>query len=223
MPVEERQLRADAERNRRRLLDAAQTLFRERGLEVGVAEIAQAAGVGRGTLFRNFASKEDLIAAIVADRMRAAVVSGEARVDDPDPGEALFQFLAELVGRQQLDRAMFEALDDTWLAREEIRAGHAEVVGILERLLTRAQESGAVRPDVGAIDLLIMSKGACAAAASYAHIDPSIIDRQLDLIRASITMIPGAPALRGRPPSLAEIERSLPADEREDQESATGS
>ena len=66
MPVEERQLRADAERNRKRLLEAAHGLFRERGLDVSVAEIARAAGLGRGTLFRNFASKEDLIAAIVA-------------------------------------------------------------------------------------------------------------------------------------------------------------
>ena len=76
MSVEERPLRADAERNRRRLLEAAQTLFRERGLEVSVSEIAEAAGMGRATLFRNFASKEDLIAAIVADGMHEVVERG---------------------------------------------------------------------------------------------------------------------------------------------------
>src|SRR3979490_1732149 len=106
MPLEERPLRADAERNRARLLEAASALFRERGLDVGVAEIAEAAGLGRGTLFRNFASKEDLIAAVVAERMHSAALSGEALLAQADPGDALFQFMAELVGRQQMDRAL---------------------------------------------------------------------------------------------------------------------
>jgi AcrR family transcriptional regulator len=207
--TEERPRRADAERNRRRLLEAAQKLFRERGLDVGVAEIAEAAGVGRGTLFRNFASKEDLIAAIVAEQMHAVAVSGEALLEDPDPCDALFRFLAEMIGRQQLDRAIVEAFDDAWLAREDIRAGHAEIVGLVERLLGRAQQCGAVRPDVGAMDLLMLFKGACAAATSYAHLDSEIIDRQLDLIRAGLSTNPVT--LRGRAPTLEELERRLPA------------
>jgi AcrR family transcriptional regulator len=207
MPTEERQLRADAARNRERLIEAATCLFRERGLEVGVGEIAEAAGVGKGTLFRNFASKEDLIVAVVADLMHSAAQTGEQLLDEGDPVEALFEFLAELAGRQR-DRALVEALDDAWLERDEIRAGHAEVVGLVERLLARAQESGAIRPDVGAMDLLIMFKGACEAAMSYAQFDPAIIDRQLDLIRAGITMHPGAVPLRGRPPQLTDLEPS---------------
>ena len=104
-PPTERVLRSDAERNRRRVLDAAQALFRERGLDVGVAEIAQRAGVGRGTLFRNFPTKQDLIAAIVIERMHEATVYARTLLDAPDPGEALFGFLEEMVGPQQLDRA----------------------------------------------------------------------------------------------------------------------
>lgn len=206
MPVEERHLRADAERNRKRLLEAAQALFRERGLEVGVAEIAEAAGVGRATLFRNFACKEDLIAAIVAERMHEAVARGQELLDEPDAARALFEFLGEMVGRQQLDRALSDALDDTWLARDEIRAAHAEIVAVLDRLLVRAQESGTVRPDVGAIDVLIMFKGVCAAATAFAHVDPALIDRHLDLVRASITTSATATPLRGRSPTLEEIE-----------------
>src|SRR5215472_3034478 len=98
MMQSDRALRADAERNRRRLLDAAQELFRERGLEVGVAEIAQRAGVGRGTLFRNFPTKQDLITAIVIDRMNEATEYGRTLLDAPDAGEALFGFLEEIVG-----------------------------------------------------------------------------------------------------------------------------
>ena len=210
MPVEERQLRADAERNRRRLLEAAQALFREQGLDVSVAEIAEAAGCGRGTLFRNFASKEDLIAAVVAERMHEAAHRGRELLDAPDPEEALFEFLGEMVGRQQLDRALFEALDDAWLAREDIRAAHAEIFGVLDRLLVRAQEAGAVRPDVGAMDVLMLFKGACVAATTFAHSDPGIIDRHLDLIRASIAGNAQATQLRGRAPTLGEIGLEAP-------------
>lgn len=211
MSVEDRALRADAQRNRERLLEAAQTLFRERGLDVGVAEIAEAAGVGRGTLFRNFASKEDLIEAIVAERMYEAAAYGEELLRAEDPGDALFDFLGHMVGRQQLDRALFEALDETWLTKDVIRPAHAAVLEALEGLLKRAQEAGAVRTDVGAMDLLLMFKGACAAAASYAQVEPAIIDRQLDLIRASVTPIPGGPPLRGRSPSLEDLGLGRPS------------
>ena len=79
VPMEEgprRMMRADAERNRRRLLDAATEMFCERGLDVGVGEIAQHAGVGRGTLFRNFPSKEHLIAAILVERITESIRRG---------------------------------------------------------------------------------------------------------------------------------------------------
>ena len=68
-PLKRRRLRADAERNRTRLLEAAAEMFSEGGLDVGVGEIAARAGVGRGTLFRNFPTKQDLVAAVVVKRM----------------------------------------------------------------------------------------------------------------------------------------------------------
>src|SRR5215475_7288851 len=122
----EKPLRADAERNRRRLLDAAESLFRERGLDVGVGEIAERAGVGRGTLFRNFPSKEHLIAAIVVERMQESVERGRAA---------------------------------------------------LEALVQRAQEAGAVRTDVSAIDVMMRVKGACASSRSFQHFHPNVAAR----------------------------------------------
>jgi AcrR family transcriptional regulator len=203
----ERALRADAERNRRRLLDAAEALFSERGLEVGVAEIAERAGVGRGTLFRNFPSKEDLIAAIVVERMAEAVDRGRMLLDAPDPGGALFEFLAEIAGRQHLDRALFEAVADTWLANDEIRAAHAEVVGVVGDLLGRAQDVGAVRGDISAMDVLMLFKGVCETASAFAHIDSEIVPRHLDLLRAALRADPAPQALRGRAPTLEDVER----------------
>jgi AcrR family transcriptional regulator len=210
MAPEDRPLRADAERNRRRLLGAAQAIFCERGLDVGVAEIAQRAGVGRGTLFRHFQSKQDLIAAIVVERMREAAAHGRTLLGEPDPAGALFGFLDEMVGRQQLDRALFEAVADAWLANDEIRAAHAEVIGVLDELLSRAQKRGAVRGDVGPVDVLMLLKGVCEASSAFAQIDPTMVARHLDLVRASLTAPAGARPLRGSSPTLADIERALP-------------
>ncbi len=211
MPSEDRRLRADAERNRRRLLDAAEELFCERGLEVGVGEIAEHAGVGRGTLFRNFPSKEHLIAAIVSERMGDAVNRGRELLDAEDPGQALFEFLEEMVGRQQLDRALFEAVADTFLANPDIRSAHAELVGVLDALLTRAQQAGAVRADVGALDVLMLIKGVWQAASAFAQVDPGIAERQLDLVRAALSAAGAEGALRGRTPTLNDLERAFPA------------
>jgi AcrR family transcriptional regulator len=209
MPTDERPLRADAERNRRRLLDAASELFGERGLDVGVGEIAQRAGVGRGTLFRNFASKEDLIAAIVVERMNEAAAVGRTLLDAEDPGSALFEFVQDIVGRQQLDRALFEAVGDEFLANSEIKPAYAELIGVFDQLLARAQQAGVVRNDVGSLDVMMMIKGVCQAISSFSQIDPEIGNRQLDLVRAALLSTPEARPLRGRVPTIEDIERSF--------------
>jgi AcrR family transcriptional regulator len=212
METERRPLRADAERNRRRLLDAATAIFCERGLDVGVGEIAERAGVGRGTLFRNFPSKEHLIAAIVVERMDESVQRGRAALDAPDPGEALFELIEQAVGIQQTDRALFDALDDEWLANDEIRQAHTELMGVLDTLVRRAQEAGAVRDDVSAVDVMMMVKGACESSRSFQEFDSNLAARQLDLVRAAIST-PGAQRpLRGRRPTIEDLERahSLP-------------
>jgi AcrR family transcriptional regulator len=223
MPAEERPRRADTERNHRRVLDAAEELFRTRGLDVGVGEIAERAGVGRGTLFRNFPTKEDLIAAIVVERMHAAAASGRELQNAADPTDALFAFLEQMAGAQQVNRGLFEAIADTWLANEEIRAGHTEIIGVMDALLARAQAAGSVRDDVSAIDVLFMLKGVCEAAASFATIDPRIVERHLDLIRAALQ--PAADAsrpLRGQPPTLSDIEAAFPEPEPAGDSAPTG-
>jgi AcrR family transcriptional regulator len=208
MESERRPLRADAERNRRRLLDAATAVFCERGLDVGVGEIAERAGVGRGTLFRNFPSKEHLIAAIVVERMHESVQRGRAALEAPDPGEALFGLIEQAVGIQQTDRALFDALDDEWLANDEIRAAHTELMEVLDTLVRRAQDAGVVRTDVSAVDVMMMVKGACETIRSFQHFDPNLAARQLDLVRAAICNPAAQRPLRGRPPSIEDLERA---------------
>jgi AcrR family transcriptional regulator len=211
MEQERRPLRADAERNRKRLIESATAIFCERGLEVGVGEIAEHAGVGRGTLFRNFPSKEDLIAAVAVERIRESVARGQALLEAPDPGEALFGLLDQAAGRSLTDRALFDALDDEWLTNDGIRAAHSELIAVLDRLVTRAQAAGAVRPDVSAVDVLMMVKGVCEASRSFQHADPNMAARQLDLVWAAIATPEAQRGLRGQAPSVAALERSAPA------------
>ena len=208
MDEEPRRLRADAERNRRRLVEAATAMFCEHGLDVGVADIAQRAGVGRGTLFRNFPSKDDLVAAVVADRMQESIDRARAALERPDPGAALFEIIDSTLERQRSDRALFEALNDEWMLMPKIHAAHGELVEVTGELLARAQQEGQVRDDISAVDLILMIKGACEAARAFEHIDPKIGMRQLDLVRAAITA-PGVECrpLRGHPPAVEDLER----------------
>src|ERR1700716_3513724 len=99
MAEPDRHLRADAERNRRKLLEAAAVEFCENGLDVCITEIAERAGVGRGTVFRHFPSKAHLVAAIVVQRMQEAADRGRARLEDPDPREARVVLLEATLGR----------------------------------------------------------------------------------------------------------------------------
>jgi AcrR family transcriptional regulator len=199
-------LRADAERNRRLLLDAAAAAFAEHGLDVGVGEIARRAGVGRGTVFRRFPTKEHLIAAVVVDRMHQASARGRELLSDPDPGAAVFELLAAMVKAAKTDRALFEAVDDIFLANDDIRAAHDDLVDVLDQLLRRAQAAGAVRDDVGALDLLMMFKGVCEASRPFNDLDMAA--RQLDLVRAALRPVPAGERLQGRPPTLADLERA---------------
>ncbi|HWD75868.1 MAG TPA: TetR family transcriptional regulator [Solirubrobacteraceae bacterium] len=203
--------RADAERNRRRLIEAATEMFCERGLDVGVAEIAHQAGVGRGTLFRNFPTKEHLIAAIVVERINESTARGRAALEAEDPGEALFELLDQSVGRSQTDRAFFDALADTWMANDGIRAAHGELLGVLDALLRRAQYAGAVRADVSAVDVLMMIKGVCEAVRSFQHVNPDIAMRQMDLVRAALSPRSDERPLRGRLPTIADLDEAAPA------------
>src|SRR3954468_8759346 len=105
--VSEPALRADALRNRRRILDAAAEAFAEQGLDVGVAEIAKRVGVGAGRIFRRFPSTDDLIVAIVEERISELAELAEQGLEDDDPGEAFRRFVLAGIELQIRDRGFF--------------------------------------------------------------------------------------------------------------------
>jgi AcrR family transcriptional regulator len=149
-----RQLRADAARNRELLLAAAAEEFAERGLDASVADIARRAGVGKGTVFRHFPTKDDLIAAIVLDRVTLLTAVGERLANAADPGAALLEFLtAAARARQQVDLSFLQGAGD--LSPEVIQA-QTHMLEVIHALVDRAREHGAIRSDVTGTDVVLL-------------------------------------------------------------------
>jgi AcrR family transcriptional regulator len=155
-----RALRADAQRNRARVLQVAAEVFATEGLSVPVHEIARRAGVGTGTVSRHFPTKEELFAAVLLDRMKQLTDQADALADAHDAATAFFSFFATLVHEGAAHRGLAEALAgagydvETAAARE----GH-DVSGRLRTMLARAQQTGAVRADITYPDVKALMAG----------------------------------------------------------------
>jgi AcrR family transcriptional regulator len=149
-----RSMRADAARNRRLLLEAAAEEFAERGLDASVADIARRAGIGKGTVFRHFATKDDLLAAIVLDRIDALNTVGEQLVSAADPGAALVEFVTVAAHqRQQRDLSFLQEAGDL---NAEVTGAREQMFRTVHKLVDRAREHGAVRADVTGADLILL-------------------------------------------------------------------
>ncbi|GAB3434276.1 TetR/AcrR family transcriptional regulator [Actinophytocola sediminis] len=149
-----RPLRADAARNRELLLTAATDEFTERGLDASVADIARRAGVGKGTVFRHFATKDDLIAAIVLDRINALNAVGERLLGAPDPAAGLLEFLT-VAARQRQQRDL-SFLNDAGGINAEVTRARMLMSEIVEALVGRAREQGVIRADITGIDVILL-------------------------------------------------------------------
>lgn len=151
--VAARPLRADAQRNRDRLIEAAVAAFGEHGLDVGVAEIARRAGVGTATLFRNFATKDDLVYAVIEARVTELVAIAGRALEVEDPGAAFEQLLFDIADFQLRDRGFFDAVHMRIIDEPELLDCKRGLSTIADQILVRAQAAGAVRDDIVEDDL----------------------------------------------------------------------
>ena len=154
-------MRADAQRNRDKVLLAARDLFAEAGYGAPLDDIAIRAGVGPGTVYRHFPTKEALFQAVVTTRLSDLIADAQQRGGHPDPGEAFFGFLARLAAEAAVKRDLPHALTIPGALSGDLRAA-------LTMLLLGAQGAGHVRRDVTASDLLALFKGLLTSA----HDDP---------------------------------------------------
>lgn len=149
--------RADARRNRARVLDAATRLLAVHGLSVSFDEIARQAGVGVGTVYRHFPTREDLFSTVVTWSMHHLAEVGRGLAADGDAGEVFFRFFYLMVDQTVINKALCEAFEGKPTAPvvAPVDAGRA-FDATLGELLARAQAAGRVRDDVGAGDVRLL-------------------------------------------------------------------
>ncbi|HEX4722800.1 MAG TPA: helix-turn-helix domain-containing protein [Pseudonocardiaceae bacterium] len=167
-------LRADAQRNRIRILDAAESVFAELGATASTEEVASRAGVAIGTVFRHFPTKRDLLAAIMTDLRCRLTAQARTLAVAGDPTTALFDFATSLVELATTKRTVVELLTDA-----------AGQVGSLQQavdaLLVRAQQAGVVRPDARIADVMALL-GAASQGTLRGGWDRQARDRTLSII-----------------------------------------
>lgn len=164
-------LRADARLNKERILAAAEDVFLERGAGVSLDDVAKRAGVGIGTLYRRFPTREDLLAATYSARFLSLAETSRAREADLGPLDALRAYLEELVQYSSLYRGFAASLGTV------LQIGTPGCLATTQegiRLLDRAQKAGAVRPDISFNDLVCVATAISLAteqeSAPQAHI-----------------------------------------------------
>jgi AcrR family transcriptional regulator len=206
--VWQRPLRSDAERNRRLVLEAAAQAFAEEGLGVGMAEIARRAGVGNATVFRRFPSKDALYEAIVDEKIGELVAAASLAAELDDPWESLVQYLATSAALQARDRGFFQATEQHLLEHPELLRRHRVVLDVVDPLVLRAQQAGALRDDITTLDVLGLVKGAVACVPPSPGLREDGWRRPLAIVLDALRPEAATP-LPGPPLSYEEIERAL--------------
>jgi AcrR family transcriptional regulator len=160
-------MRADARRNRQRVLEVAQQVFAAEGLGVPIDEIARRAGLGVGTLYRHFPTKEALFEAILVSRMEEVVEHAHSLAGAKDPGEAFFGFLAAMSEEGVSKKDLIEALARAGFDLKRAKDAKKEMKAAVGKLLERAQKAGKVRKDVSVEEVLSLVSAASAANERY--------------------------------------------------------
>jgi AcrR family transcriptional regulator len=188
----DRTLRADAARNRERILVAAGEVFSEQGLDASVAEIAKRACVGKATIFRSYPSKEHLIAAVSCERVRWVEDLAVTALDQDDAWAAFTQLITELAEHHACDLSHVGALTHT-AGFPRLDQAKARANAALSRLMERAKEQGEMRPDATPDDIRVMFKGVTAAMTDAERRDVEVWRRWAELFVNAFRADPALP------------------------------
>jgi len=183
--------RADAQRNRRLLLEAAGTAFSQGGIDVPAGEIARRAGLAKGTLFRHFPAKGDLIAAVLAERIREMrALTCEIAATRPPGLAAVAELMARGAAMLAADRSFFDAASAHVDLGPELVREKLALEAALDELVAAAQRCGEVRADIRGIDLAMLMMAATNTCAPTEALSPQLWRRYLALMTDSLR--PGA-------------------------------
>jgi AcrR family transcriptional regulator len=151
-----RPLRADAERNRERIVTAAARLFAEQGLSVPLEDVARSAGVGVATLYRRFPTRTDLAIAAFERNMTSYIDAVEKAFSNPRPWDGFRELVFDLCALQASDPGLRALLTTAFPASSVIEQRAAETVDKVGEVIARAQQDGSLRSDIGVGDVVVM-------------------------------------------------------------------
>ncbi len=202
-PASAKVWRRDAQRNRERILASARTLLARDGLGASVEEITRQAGVGMGTLYRHFPTKEELIDAVLEDAFAELVRVTEQAVADADAWRGLTRFLEQALELHVANRGLKDVLATRDLGGNRARAMRERMQPLLRRLIERAQAQGALRPDFTAEDVPLVFWTGGRVIEATATVAPDYWRRYLgvllDGLRAkAATPLPAPPLTRAQ-------------------------
>jgi len=198
-----RPLRKDAQRTRALVLDTARTLFAERGIDVSFDEIARAAGVGVGTVYRRFPDREALVDALFADKIeKLLAIVGQAS-EVTDPWESIVQFVERGTAQMCADRALAEVIMCASDVHEAFARRRDDVTAAVESVLRRAQEAGVLRPGVEVTDLAFLTHMVSLAGTRAGD---ETARRYVALVLDALRARPDVGPLPGRPLSMDDFQ-----------------
>src|ERR1700733_620158 len=181
-PAGERPLRRDAERNRQRILAAAAQVFTERGLDAPLDEVARAAGVGIGTVYRRFPDKEALVAALFRERVDNLVTVAEEACAAPDPWQAVVSYLEYAAAAMAGDTGLRQLMMFGTYDRDQVCYARDRMRPVISKLVERAQASGDLRGDFEATDVKMIAFMLASLAEYAAAVTPDVWRRYLAML-----------------------------------------
>lgn len=186
--VSSRPMRADAQRNHDRILAAAEEIFALDGVAVPIDLVAERAGVGVGTLYRHFPTKESLYEAIVTVRLGDLLATADVAIDEANsnPGVALNSFLRNFARQASEKQDLFEALEQNGVdIKTRFSERIDELMEKIDVLRQRAADAGAIRRDVETSDIMNLVSGTCHAA-GHSGVDEAGFQRLLNIVLSGL-------------------------------------
>jgi AcrR family transcriptional regulator len=177
-----RPLRRDAELNRRKIMESARIVFGERGVGASLDDIAHHAGLGVGTVYRRFPSKEHLVEAMFVERMDEVREMAEQALEESDPWKGFTELLLRTAALHTEDRGLREVMLSNNFGQERVAAAKDRLIPIATELVRRAKECGKLRADFEATDLAIIQMMIGSVAEYTRDVQPDLWRRYLAIL-----------------------------------------
>ncbi|AQT81339.1 TetR family transcriptional regulator [Mycolicibacterium litorale] len=205
----DRPLRKDAQRNRQRIIDAARDLFAQKGLEPNLNDVAHHAGVGVGTVYRRFATKEELLEAIFEDGLKQLTCYAETGLQHEDSWEGFVWFVEQMCQVTASDRGLREVAFSKCYAGARVNAAQESLVPTLTALVERAQADGHLRPGLAAADMPLIGLLAGTVSEFAGGVDSGLWRRYVALLIEGMRRRPGQPELPVEALSEVELDAAM--------------